>query len=150
MPHVSRMKMGFSYPKHVCFRCTRCALCCGDTKSRTRRILLLIEDVRRISAAVSRPVETFATETWAHEPYVYEMRKTRGQGKCVFLEGTDCSIYAVRPLVCRFYPFELATLDNGKPNFSCTGECPGLGKGKKLERTYFENLFKQAYDQLRK
>jgi Fe-S-cluster containining protein len=109
-----------------------------------------MEDARRISEAVSRPVEASATVTCGREPYVYEMRKTRGKGKCIFLEGTDCGIYAVRPLVCRFYPFELTTLHNGKPNFSCTGECPGLGKGKKLDREYFEKLFKQAYDQLRK
>lgn len=147
---MSRMKMGFGYPKGICFRCTRCALCCGDTKSRKRRILLLTEDACRISEAVLRPVEAFATVTWGREPYVYQMRKTRGEGKCIFLEGTDCGIYAVRPLVCRFYPFELTTLKNEKPCFFCTRECPGLGKGKRLEKQYFENLFKQAYDQLRR
>jgi len=144
------MKTGFGYPKGVCFRCTRCALCCGDTKNRTRHILLLIEDALKISKAALRPIETFATVTWGREPYVYEMRKTQGEGKCIFLQGTDCGIYAVRPLVCRFYPFELATPNNGKPCFFGTGECPGLGKGKRLERQYFKNLFKRAYAQLSK
>ena len=112
--------------------------------------MLLREDVRTISQAVFKPVETFATETGGHGPYVYEMRKTWGEGKCIFLEGTDCSIYAVRPLVCRFYPFELVTLKNGTPRFFCTGECAGIGKGKRLEREHFQNLFKQAYAQLRR
>ena len=147
VPHA---RMSIGYPHSVCFRCTRCALCCGDTVSRTRRILLLTEDARAISETVLRPVEDFATATKGREPYVYEMKKTRGEGKCIFLEGTDCNIYAVRPLVCRFYPFELATLQNGKPSFFCTGECPGIGKGKRLEREHFETLFKQAYDQLRR
>jgi Fe-S-cluster containining protein len=112
--------------------------------------MLLTKDARTISEAILKPVETFATETSGNGPYVYEMRKTREEGKCTFLKGTDCSIYAVRPLVCRFYPFELVTLKDGKPRFFCTEECPGIGKGKRLEREYFENLFKRAYDQLRR
>jgi Fe-S-cluster containining protein len=147
---VSQTRIGFGYPKRVCFRCTRCALCCGDTKSRTRRILLLMEDARKISGGVLKPVEAFAILTRSSEPYVYEMRKTRGEGKCLFLEGADCSIYAVRPLVCRFYPFELATLKNGKPCFSGTKECPGIGRGKRLERKYFESLLKRAHNQLKR
>jgi len=95
-----------------------------------------------------KPVEAFATETTGHGLYVYEMRKTSEEGKCLFLEGMNCGIYGVRPLVCRFYPFKLVTKKDGKPRFFCTGECPGIGSGKKLERKYFENLFNRAYDQL--
>ena len=143
-------RISFDYPKHVSFHCTRCALCCGDTAKRTRRILLLTDDARTISDAVLRPIEDFATETRGREPYVYEMRKTREEGKCFFLKGTTCSIYTVRPLVCRFYPFELATPQNGKPCFFHTGECPGTEKGKKLGTEYFEDLFKRACDKLRR
>ena len=140
--------MRFSYPEDICFRCTRCTLCCGDTKSRTRRIILLKEEARTISEAILRPVEAFATMTRGREPYVYEMRKTLGEGKCIFLESADCGIYAVRPLVCRFYPFELVTLKNGKLRFFCTEECPGIGRGERLERKYFENLFRWACEKL--
>ncbi len=140
--------MEFDYPEGICFRCTRCAICCGDTKSRTRRILLLKEEARTISEVVLRPVEAFACMTRGCEPYVYRIRKTRGEGKCAFLKGADCSIYEVRPLVCRFYPFRLATLKNGKHWFSSTGECPGIGKGERVERVYFETLFRQACEKL--
>jgi len=145
---VSRTKIGFSYPEGVCFQCVRCGLCCGDTRSRTRRILLLREDVQRISEVVLKPAEAFATENRGHGFYVYEMRKMRGANKCVFLEGTACSIYSVRPLVCRFYPFELVTQRDGKHSFFCTGECPGVKRGRRLEREYFEDLFNRAYEQL--
>jgi len=112
--------------------------------------MLLRKDARAISDAVLKPIEAFATVTGGQRPYVYEMRKTLEEGKCLFLEGTDCSIYTVRPLVCRFYPFELTTLKTGKPSFFCTGECPGIGKGKRLKKDYFENLFNRAYAQLRR
>jgi len=142
------MRMGFGYPEGLRFECVRCALCCGDTRSRKRCILLLQEDARSISEAVFKPIEAFATKTRGHGLYVYKMRKTREGGKCVFLEGTDCSIYPKRPLVCRFYPFELVTQKDRKPSFFCTGECPGVKRGRRLEREYFEDLFNLACEQL--
>lgn len=144
---MSRTRVGFSCPKDVRFHCTRCALCCGDTKDRTRRILLSEKDAQTISNATSKPVESFATEVRGHSPYVYEMRKTGKDGKCVHLQDTDCGIYDLRPLVCRFYPFELTTMKSGKHEFLCTWECPGIGKGKRLERNYFQELFIRACEQ---
>jgi Fe-S-cluster containining protein len=108
----------------------------------------LKKEAEKISETASRPIERFATRIEGHEPYVYEMKKTTKQGKCIFLKENICAIYPSRPLICRFYPFQLTT-KNWKYRFICTKECPGMGKGKKLERTYFENLFRQAYDQLR-
>jgi Fe-S-cluster containining protein len=131
----------------VCYRCTRCALCCGDTENHARHILLLRAEARTISRVILKPVESFATKIKDQEPYVYEMRKTGAGGKCFFLRGTDCSVYEQRPLVCRFYPFKLATL-RGTHKFRCTSECPGIGKGRRLERDYFEELFRQACDRL--
>jgi Fe-S-cluster containining protein len=140
---VSGTGTSFSYPKDVCYRCTRCALCCGDTETHARHILLLREEARIISRVVLKPVESFARQIKYHEPYVYEMRKTSAEGKCLFLHGTDCCVYKQRPLVCRFYPFKLVTL-RGEHRFRCTSECPGIGKGRRLERDYFEELFRQA------
>jgi len=102
-----------------------------------------------MSEIISKPVEEFATKIEGHEPYVYEMRKTAGEGKCVFLEEKTCTIYEVRPLICRFYPFQLETTDDRKYKFFCTKECPGIGKGKKLGKNHFENLFQRAYRQLK-
>ena len=144
-----RTRAGFGHPKGTHFQCTRCALCCGDTKNRTRRILLLRIDAQTISTATSKPVDSFAKEVKGHEPYIYEMKK-REDGKCVHLKGTDCKVYELRPLVCRFYPFELITMRDGKQRFFYTEECPGIGKGKKLGRNHFEKLFKRASEQLRK
>jgi Fe-S-cluster containining protein len=144
---VSGTGTGIGYPKNVCYRCTRCALCCGDTENHARHILLLREEARTISRVILKPVETFAAGIKGHGPYVYEMRKTGTEGKCFFLHGTDCSVYEQRPLVCRFYPFKLATL-KGRHSFRCTSECPGIGRGGRLERDYFEELFRQACDRL--
>jgi Fe-S-cluster containining protein len=113
-----------------------------------RHILLLREEAWAISRVVLKPVEVFAIEIEGRQPYVYEMRKTSREGKCFFLHGKDCGVYGQRPLVCRFYPFKLATL-RGEQRFRCTSECPGVGKGGRLERAYFEELFRQACELLK-
>jgi Fe-S-cluster containining protein len=144
---MSRTHTNFAYPKNVRFQCTRCALCCGDTDARTRHILLLKKEAEKISETASRPIEDFACRTEGHEPYVYEMRKSI-TGRCLFLEKDKCIIYALRPLVCRYYPFELRTLRNGMLVFSSTRECPGIGRGKLLRKVYFEELFRLAHNQI--
>jgi Fe-S-cluster containining protein len=85
-------------------------------------------------------VHGFAKPVSGFEPYIYEMRKT-GEGKCFFLKDNRCTIYKIRPLICRFYPFQLKNLGNNKYSFSYTNQCPGIGKGPKLKTVFFEKLF---------
>lgn len=135
--------MQFSYPRNVHFECTKCAICCGDTKAWIRHILMLESEANRISTFTSKPIKKFLVKIEGHEPYVYEMKKTAKEGKCVFLKENLCTIYSSRPLICRFYPFELRTTENGKREFLYTMECPGLGKGRRLQKIYFKNLLQQ-------
>jgi Fe-S-cluster containining protein len=137
-------KVGFKYPGNVRFHCLLCGICCGDTKEKARHILLLDAEAEKIAKATLKPVSGFAEKIEGHEPYIYEMKKTAKEGKCVFLENERCTIYALRPLICRFYPFELRVGTNGKHEFLCTTECPGVGRGKKLKQDYFERLFQEA------
>jgi Fe-S-cluster containining protein len=71
------------------------------------------------------------------------MKKTE-EGKCVFLENNCCTIYTARPLICRFYPFEL-TAHDGKHTFLYTTECPGINKGFMLSKNYFRKLLRLAH-----
>jgi Fe-S-cluster containining protein len=131
----------FDYPKKIRFKCERCALCCGDTKDRVRRILLLEVEAKSISQKTRRIVEDFAEKLDGFEPYIYMMRKAKN-GKCVFLKDDLCTIYQIRPVICRFYPFELKEGEHCKHVFAYTYECPAIGKGPYLEKRYFEKLIK--------
>ena len=132
--------MSFEYPKHVRFRCVRCALCCGDTEDKVRSILLLKTEVDRISKRTLIGLDKFAEKIEGFEPYIYQIRKT-DDGKCVFLEDNSCSIYKIRPLICGFYPFQLKNLRNNRYAFTYTDECPGIGEGPRLKRAFLERLF---------
>lgn len=70
--------------------------------------------------------------------------KKDDSGKCFFLRDRLCTIYDARPLVCMFYPFELSHDGKGKYTFSCTDECPSVGRGNRLFRSFFEELFENS------
>ena len=135
--------MDFTYPDNLRFKCNRCGLCCGDTKQKTRHVLLLEREAKQIASQTCLPMESFSTEFGDIAPYTFEMKKS--EGKCVFLKENQCGIYAFRPLICMFYPFQL-TFDKDKELyvFDCTHECPSIKKGKAFTRKDFEGLFKLA------
>ena len=136
-------KMSFNYPDAVRFQCINCGKCCGDTKEKTRHILLLRTEAEQIAMATLQPISEFTVAIKDKAPYSYEMKKTE-DGKCVFLENNCCTIYTVRPLICKFYPFELKITDRGKYTFLYTPECSGINKGAMLSKNYFKKLFRLA------
>ena len=132
-------QMRFTYPRRVLFRCIKCALCCGDTKDHVRLILLLKIEARNISEYASKKLDDFSEKVEDCNPYSYKMKKTK-DAKCVFLKDKLCSIYQIRPMICRFYPFQL-NMRNNRYTFTYTNECKGVGKGCYIKKNYFERLF---------
>ena len=145
-----RRKMNLSYPHGTRFKCVKCGICCGNTQTKKRHILLLKTEAEQISTNINQPISEFALKIEDKEPYVYEMAKTPEEGKCVFLKENHCTIYALRPLVCRFYPFELKTMGPRKHKFTSTDECHGLRKGRVLQVEYFRKLFRLARGRVKK
>ena len=141
--------MNFDYPSAVRFRCIKCGKCCGDTKEKTRHVLLLKREAEEISKKTLQPILDFAVKIEGRAPYNYEMKKTAEGGHCLFLENNHCTIYLLRPLICRFYPFELKIAMNQKYEFLFTDECPGINQGKTLDYASFKKLFRLAHVKLR-
>ena len=141
-------KLGFTHPVSIKFECVRCGLCCGDTKEKARHILILDAEAKKIVSATFMLVPDFSWEIKDKHPYVYEMKKT-SEGKCVFLKDNQCSIYPLRPLICRFYPFELKFDEKkGLHNFDFTLECPRINQGKLIGEKDFKKLFELAQESL--
>ena len=138
---VERFKL--EYPKGLKFTCIKCGLCCGDIKTKKRHIMLLKHEAELISSVTSQATDAFAVKACGKMPYVFEMKKTKA-GQCFFLKNCECTIYAYRPIVCRFYPFSLEQIGKTGYRFLQTQECPGVGKGKELSGNYFEGLLRVA------
>jgi Fe-S-cluster containining protein len=108
----------------------------------------LDSEAEAISAETRLPIKEFAKQVPDKTPYIYEMKKS-ADGKCFFLKNNQCCIYAHRPLICRFYPFELKfSQERGTHIFDFTTECPGIGKGKTQSKADFEELFRLAQARL--
>lgn len=136
--------MNFVYPEAVRFSCINCGICCGDTNAKKRHILILKEEANQISIKTGKKISDFASICIAKSPYFFEMNKN-DYDKCVFLSlNNKCCIYSDRPLVCRFYPFELVDQINKIHKFCFTDECPGINQGKLLDKKYFSGLFELA------
>lgn len=136
--------MDYDFPEDARFVCEKCGRCCGDTEDTVRHILLLKTEAEKISKKTSQKIENFTQIVNGVEPYIYEMKKTESEGKCVFLENNRCTIYGIRPVICRFYPFELKNLGNDEYSFSFTTKCKGIGQGPHLEKNFFADLFRVA------
>ena len=134
--------MDFEFPEDACFVCEKCGRCCGDTEDKVRHVLLLKSEAEKISKQTSKGIQEFAQEVYGFEPYIYEMKKT--EEKCLFLENNRCKIYDIRPIICRFYPFELKNIGNDKYSFLFTTKCKGIGKGPKIGKPFFDFLFRIA------
>jgi Fe-S-cluster containining protein len=142
----------FHYPKNLAFTCNDCGICCGDTNQKTRHILLTQKDAQQVVIHAKQPIAVFAVEIHNQAPYIYEIKKQPETGKCVFHQNSQCTIYVARPLICRFYPFQLSTDETGTFVFTETDECPQIkpctSKSKKLSRKLFEQLLQQAHESL--
>jgi Fe-S-cluster containining protein len=88
--------------------------------------------------------DEFAGRSALAYPYELEMHKT-GDGKCVFLKDGLCTIYAVRPLICQFYPFSLKQDKDGNLVFGLDTDCTGVSTASPLVRdAHYQALMESA------
>lgn len=141
---VSRLRV--DYPRNINWVCLSCAMCCKDREGGERRIMMLESEADEISSLTSLETDRFSIRSEGSEPYVRVIRKK--DGKCFFLENNRCTIYPVRPLTCRFYPFSLSNKGNVAVFKLTDDPCPGLGSGKPLKKMYFSKLLNTARKRL--
>lgn len=141
--------------KIIRFTCQKCGKCCGA------EVIVSYADVYRLSEDEKIREEILKK----HQPrqvkgnFVYSTNSLMGLKEkypCCFLKDNKCSIYELRPQICRIYPF-LVLPDTVKPKrpykIIATREtregsifhlaiiglnCPGLGIGEEVD---FDKLF---------
>ncbi len=122
------------------FECTQCGSCCSGAPG---YVWATKEEVRRISAFLGRK------DGWLNKKHLrrvclrYSLTE-RPNGDCVFLkrEGgrMTCSMYAVRPMQCRTWPFWTSNLKS-QESWGCAGKiCPGIDHGRHIDFVQIEGL----------
>lgn len=89
--------------RKVHYQCQRCTNCC-----RWPGIVKLTEDdIRAIAAHLGMEEREFIQEFTRLRPRRDGLALTdKPDGACIFLDGRDCRIQAVKPLQCRGFPNE--------------------------------------------
>ncbi len=109
------------------FRCTGCSECCRGMADGSNQVLVGADEIRRIIESTGLKWEEIAEpypefiETAGGNRITFAWCLRRNGDHCTFLDGNRCTIYPVRPWICRTYPFML-TCEGLR-----TGECRGLG-----------------------
>ena len=104
------------FQKNLRFRCRRCAVyCCrlgGPCLTRDD-----IEQIESVGHKTSEFVEDSKNKYGNRFPMANAM-KNRKDGSCIFLRTGkkkstyECTIYEIRPILCRLFPFEIKRIEN--------------------------------------
>lgn len=109
---------------------------CG-AKCCTPGIQLTIEDIKRIKGL------GYALEDFLDFDETSKVFRIKGKnGRCFFIgEKLECTIRENEPLVCRLLPFrmfEVSYADEPIMRLVAVVDCPGEGKGKKINKKKIE------------
>lgn len=122
------------------FRCTQCGNCCTGAPG---AVWVDDNDLIRISEYLNKPIG---------EVRLFYARPLRGKvslkeypnGDCVFFDSQSrgCTIYPVRPVQCKTWPFWNSNLADEQAWEETCKSCPGSGKGDliPLEEIEFRRL----------
>ena len=118
------------------FQCIQCGKCC-DVENGV--VYLTGEDQIVIADFLEMSLKNFQKEFLKRNGEgIWEIRDEH-PSRCRFLVDNQCSIYPVRPLQCRLYPFWSTILNDCKTFYS--EPCPGIGKGEAMDisliKTYY-------------
>jgi uncharacterized protein len=113
------------------FHCKRCGKCCKNAWG-DNTVSVFPGEVRAIAHStgmewleVAMPMESSdVDEHGEYHTFEWALQKQKN-GDCKFLKDGVCTVYQVRPLICRTYPMRLGS---GLELY----ECDGLGSGPML------------------
>jgi len=130
------------YEAGLRFTCTQCGNCCTGPPG-----YVWFNDGEAVAIADNLGVsESEFRERYAHKTYnkwtLNEARSDSGEYDCVFLTQTGdgkrgCSIYSVRPLQCRTWPFWPENLNTERAWLRAAQTCPGMAAGMQEQGDFY-------------
>jgi Fe-S-cluster containining protein len=111
------------------FTCRQCGACCTGEPG---TVYVSADEIRTIAAFIGIPAEAFMDQWLFAFKDSYSIQE-EPNGNCPFFKD-KCTIYPVRPLQCRTYPFWFANLRSEGCWARTTARCPGIGSGRHYSR----------------
>lgn len=116
------------------FSCTQCGNCCGGGPG---NVYVSAEEGDKIAAFLGLSVEEFHRKFTRKEGWRRSLTE-QANWDCVFLRPDaagrkTCTIYEVRPVQCRTWPFWKSNLESRQSWAAAGTGCPGIERGKRHE-----------------
>ncbi|MCK4660697.1 MAG: YkgJ family cysteine cluster protein [Phycisphaerae bacterium] len=117
------------YQAGLAFECTQCGACCTGPPG---YVWVTRKNIKTIARFLGR------ADDWLPESHLVRVRfryslTERPNGDCIFLkhdgDEVKCSIYSVRPLQCRTWPFWNSNLTSAAAWNHANRICPGINRG---------------------
>ena len=128
------------YQAGLSFECTQCGNCCSGPPG---YVWVTKRDIARIAEFIGSPDGTLDS-TYVRRVGIRRSLTERPGGDCIFLERKDgktsCSIYPVRPIQCRTWPFWSDNLRSPEAWNTAARTCPGINRGRRYEFVQIEEV----------
>ena len=109
-------------PHPQVFQCQQCGECCVGRGG----ILVRPDEVKAMAALLALPEAEFARR-FVEDSALGPRLTVAANGFCVFqLEGNLCRVHAVKPFICRQWPFLPAMLVDPDELENAKTACPGI------------------------
>ena len=119
----------YFFDQGIRFTCKQCGACCvGEPGT----IYVSASEI----IAVTRHLDTTKEDFINH--YCYQFKdgysiREDARGRCLFFDD-GCTIYPVRPLQCRTFPFWFSNMRSEQRWSRVKRHCPGIGSGRLYSR----------------
>ena len=129
------------YEKGIRFECQGSANCCVSRGSHGY-VFLCKKDLSRLAKYFNISLKKFKINYCETSDGFIHLKEIRKNGECIFLKNTKCKVYKNRPTQCRTWPFWPENMNSKIWNNEVVNFCPGIGKGKLINRKKIENILK--------
>lgn len=104
---------------NLCHSCVNAkATCCSNPKVDSP--MLLPNEAKEIAKATGEKIENFANKVDFSNMYnddtlksLYQLKRQNGCSSCYFYKNSKCSIYDIRPIDCRIFPYDIKLEKDG-------------------------------------
>jgi hypothetical protein len=128
------------YGEGLKFECTQCGNCCSGPPG---YVWVTPDDVNNISAFLGRTDGKLDKSQLRRVGLKHSLTEKKG-GDCIFLLRENgkamCSIYPVRPIQCRTWPFWSSNLRSPESWDQTSENCPGMNSGRSYGFVAIEEL----------
>ncbi|MGD9365454.1 MAG: YkgJ family cysteine cluster protein [Desulfobacteraceae bacterium] len=129
----------YFFDSGIRFACQQCGDCCvGEPGT----IYVSRTEIKTIAASLHQTEVEFSAKYLYPFKDSYSIKEDR-QGRCLFFDD-GCTIYPIRPLQCRTYPFWFSNLRSKSRWKRVQQQCPGIGRGRRYTRSEILDMIIQS------